>query len=244
MHQKVAIRVKLQLITQFLSLCALLPITSHAQTTNSTTKTGTNSITLNYIDDTKLTQAQVQTVLALAKDCGLKSPARVRTLLTRPTNHRLISVQSTVRTNGRKSIFDEVFINYSKWSQNSREREAGAKYHGDFWVDPPCLRTNSYTLVQINNHPVKLQLDEHIPLPLADKMLKCFEEGKIEFPTGMRMDLTREQLQKLFDLEPWSLKLDRESARYQLFTSQRNRVIYFTFASEKVRILSISTVHY
>jgi hypothetical protein len=241
MHQKVAIRIKLQLLTLLLSLSTLLPITGHAQTTNSIIKIGTNSITLNYIDDAKLTHAQVRTVLALAKDCGLKSPAVVRTLWTIPSSIRLISVQSTIRTNGRKITFDEVFINYSKWSRSRWEREAGAKYHGEFWVNPSYLTTNSYTFFQINNHPVKLQLDENIPLPLADKILKCFEEGRIEFPPNRRMELSREQLQKLYDLELWSLKQDRESARYELCIS--NRLIYFVFASEKIKILSISTVH-
>lgn len=236
MHHKFVTHLKVQLMVLLLSLCSLLPITNHAQTTN------TNSITFNYIDDAKLTPNQVETVLTLAKGCGLKSPAVIGTGKTLPFAARFVYVQSAERTNHRKTTFDSVSINYSEWSKGKWKKQAGAKYLGDFWVNPPYLDTNSFALFQINNRPVNLQFDENIPLPLADKMLKCFEDGKIEFATTAPnlIQITKEQLQNLIDLEPASLNVNRELACYEMFTAKKSSWIRFNYGSDKIEIHSIS----
>jgi hypothetical protein len=230
------------MVLLLLTLCALSRLTTYAQTNNP----DTNSLTFNYIDDARLTPDQIQTVLELAKTCGLKSPAVIGTTVTLPSPVRLVTVQSAERTDGRKTTFDTVTIHYSDSdsSKDKWKKQPTSKCLGDFYVNPPYLTTSSYILFTINNKTVPLTFDEHIPLPLADKMLKCFETGAIEFATNAPnpMHITREQLQNLIDLEPANLGMNRELTCYEIFTAKRTCWIRFNYAADKIKILSLSNV--
>jgi hypothetical protein len=240
-HHKSAIYMKHQLmVLLLLTLCALSRLTTYAQTNN----LSTNSITFNYIDNARLTPDQIQTVLELAKICGLKSPAVIGTTIALPTAVRLVTVQSAERTDGRKTTFDTVTIHYSGSSEDKSKKQTTSKCLGDFWVNPPYLTTSSYTLFTINNKTVPLTFDEHIPLPLADKMLKCFEAGAIEFTTNAPnpTHITREQLQNLIDLEPANLGMNRELTCYEIFTAKQTCWIRFNYTPDKIKILSLSNI--
>ena len=75
-------------------------------------------------------------------------------------------------------------------------------------------------------------------------MLKCFGAGAFEISTNAPnpMHITQEQLQKLIDLEPANLGMNRQLTCYEIFTAKRTCWIRFNYTADKLKILSLSNV--
>lgn len=108
----------------------------------------------NFTAATTLTWDQVQTVLELVKECGMKEPKLIdgRDYAQLPT----IAVKSAERVDGRKTTYDQVHVFYKKWGGFESD---DAKRLGDFWVNWPQPRTHEFISYEKNRKPARVEVE-------------------------------------------------------------------------------------
>jgi len=111
--------------------------------------------------DTSLTSEQVQSVLKLARECGMSEPSEISIGRIRPTNRRLILVKGKERVSGRRSSYDQVYVYYSAWVQFRKDlKRNSARFLGE-----PALRGDfEFAEIQHLGKPIKVRMSQEISI--------------------------------------------------------------------------------
>jgi hypothetical protein len=148
-------------------------------------------ITTNFAKDATLTPEQVQTVLELARECGLAEPTEVTTRRTHPLNRRFVVVRGKDHTDGRRSFYEQVDVWFSQWEKAVSDG-TDVKKRGEFRVVPPYVVKTQFATFEVGGRTVTVQMaDDTISLEVADRILSAFATKKIRFERSPLVDMDK-----------------------------------------------------
>lgn len=163
-----------------LSICELL---AFAQSPN------LKLIQTDFSGGPELNQSEILTVLQLARRCGIRQVAQVKTYHIHPTPNFDILVTSPETIRGREVSYMAVHVTKKQWSSRRSETNLSlpATYPtiSDFWVEPEGVCTNRLTLFALTNRTVRIEL-KGVPVPMADRMVEAFTKGRVRFSDTMQ----------------------------------------------------------
>ena len=162
--------------------------------------------------DASLTDQQVQTVIQLAKTCGLTNPVEITVGHTRPLARPFLVVKGEERRTGQRSLYERVDVWFSKWTPTLPRRNP--KELGDFWVEPPYLVGFQFISCQVEGKPVTVQVSDEVTVEVAVKILSAFAEKKVQHPSNVLVDLEMETAPLT---EPKRLTFDRRLKEYEVY---------------------------
>ncbi len=130
----------------------------------------------------KLSTEKVRTIVELANECGIQKVTDVKTHLLLPTKSSGIRVEGDEVVIGRKvtRLWAEIYYQPLLFGTPSPE----AKGRRGFWVNPPYLHTNEFTVFQSGDESVRVRLSKEIPLETADKIFSLLSEKKLVFSSN------------------------------------------------------------
>ena len=130
-----------------------------------------------------LTETQIAIVVDLVRQCGMKSVRRIRTYncgaQVGGTEYD-IRVGSDADTNGREMKYSSVSVSYEKWNPGGRKSRKSLKSSGDFWVEDK-VDVNRFAIFAAHCGPIRVHLDDSIPLSIADKVVAAMDSGKLHW---------------------------------------------------------------
>lgn len=166
-------------------LCA--PLIALAAGTNAA-----SSVQTNFIQDAILSGGEVNDVIRLANLCGISNVAEVKTFHYIPSSSRGIKVISSEEASGRTVTFQSLIVLREDWSYKAKPAGSGKLFTvGKFRVEDPSPQVHKLATFSSTNGIIRVALGERISLEEADKMVKAFTTGRIQYQT----DSIRRQIQ-------------------------------------------------
>lgn len=164
-----------------MKLTPVLMLASHLMCTSLPAQS-VAGITTKFEKDASLTPEQVQSVLRLARECGLAEPVEIAIGHTLPLARRFITIKGKEKIDGRRVSLEVVHVYYSKWADLPRRERA--KQDQDFWVNPPYLLKFNFVTFPEGSKPSRVAVSVGISLEVVDKILDHIATGKLRFQDG------------------------------------------------------------
>ena len=134
----------------------------------------------------KLTDAQEETVIALAKKQGLKKVARITTVNFYPSQARGIRVDGTKATIGREVSYKVLSVNYKPWFHPGGGPRKGDFQMGDFWAGKAYERKK--TILKVGKMDYLCGSIRGVEIKDCEAMLGLFLTGKFTYSPGSRIN--------------------------------------------------------
>ena len=134
----------------------------------------------------KLTDAQEETVIALAKKQGLKKVARITTVNFYPSQARGIRVDGTKATIGREVSYKVLSVNYKPWFHPGGGPREGDVQIGDFWAGKAYERKK--TILKVGKMDYLCGSIRGVEIKDCEAMLGIFLTGKFTYSSGPRIN--------------------------------------------------------
>ena len=136
------------------------------------------TIKTEFVEDAKLSNAEVDQLVALASQSGINDVVKVETFHYRPGSHREISVSSKERVDGRSISYDIIYVERIGW--DSFEPEPNSKRVGPFWTRHP-KRTVLSREFEIGKERIRLTIDEGVDVAIVDQAIPLIAAKKVRF---------------------------------------------------------------
>lgn len=130
-----------------------------------------------------LSEAQIMDVVDLVRECGMQSVRRIHTyndMAMASGTHYTIRVGSDGVTNGREIKYSSVSVSYEKWDPGGRKNRKILKSLGNFWVEGN-VDVNRFAIFAAHCGPIRVHLDDSIPLSIADKVVAAMDGSKLNW---------------------------------------------------------------
>ena len=134
----------------------------------------------------KLTDAQEETVISLAKKQGLKKVARITTVNFYPSQARGIRVDGAKATIGREVSYKVLSINYKPWFHPGGGPRKGDVQMGDFWAGKAYERKK--TILKVGKMDYLCGSIRGVEIKDCEAMLGLFLTGKFTYRPGPRIN--------------------------------------------------------
>ncbi len=152
-------------------------------------------------DDAELTSQEVSDVLSLARQCGIRKPAEVRTFHYIIQGGAGVTVKGVERIQGANITFDAITIRNTGWSEDTLSGEA--KRVGSFWAEPDQLYITHIRLHTFRGEKIRVELEDDTPAEFADQVISAMAARKYRFPDEKRaFDFVRQEMEELVQLKP------------------------------------------
>ena len=138
----------------------------------------TAPIRTNFFRGPALSAQEMETVIELARQCGMDQAASIADVMILPETKsvpRSLTVTSTEHVEGRKISYSFVLVGCTNWIPVG----PGAKRLGKFYVNPPYLHTGEFSLVRFGTNVLRLKVSKDIPLDLADTIMSRFAKRDV-----------------------------------------------------------------
>lgn len=191
-----------------------------------------------FAEEAKLTPDQVDTVLRLARQCGMTEVAEIKTYNIHPSPYFGILLKSPEVIRGRTITYETLNVDYEAW-RDSNWVAFEAKGLGHFWASKDDLHKWDFTTFELEKKTIRISLHENFPVDLADKIIAALGKRKIRF--------ANEDLRKKFVRFPFStvseLGGDAVNQFEFVFTPSPLTWVHvmFSFVNGEILILSTDT---
>ena len=124
------------------------------------------NIRRNFLPDATLFTDELDTVVTLAKSCGIETVAEVRTFHYLPGSFRGIQVISAEKVDGRKVRYQTLEIFRAGWSVKTKPTGPLQIISiGEFWVESLGLpQQHELTIFTTTNGTIRVEVEAGIPL--------------------------------------------------------------------------------
>ncbi len=141
----------------------------------------------NYTRSAELTEAEEQSVIQLAKRCGINNIAKISTYFLRPSSDRGITVESVEEIDGRNVSCKALRVVYNKWSpQNDGPRDTDTQL-GDFWAGKSQNRQQ--IILKVDDTEYRTSSVTGLTIKQCETILAAFLKGNYKPAGGTRSDL-------------------------------------------------------
>lgn len=146
----------------------------------------------------KLSQAEREKVIEIAKECGIESVAEIRVVPVHPSSEFAISVKSEDRSSGRYVTNLYLNIDHAGWRPSTRPNKL-VKQSGVFSIHGR-LMTVTYGQFEARGETFRVKLESELTVEECDSIVSALSEGRFEIePT---VDPTKQALVRRL-ASPW-----------------------------------------
>lgn len=179
----------------------------------------------------RLSGAEVDQVVSLAKDCGLRDVAVIQTFYVLPSRVRGICVTSDKKTMDRNTTYECVYASRIGWQANDPPTKA--KRAGPFWVTKPYKSPVLLRAYHIEDKRIEIQICDRIRPALADAVLAQILGHKVQF----KNEECRSAFSKLDFSQTESISKEDDGSYNIEFAS--NTILRFEYSMGKVVITDV-----
>ena len=175
----------------------------------------------------RLSDAELDQVVSLAKECGLRDVALVQTFYVLPSSVGRICVTSGKQTLERNTTYECVYMSRIGWHKGDAPPKA--KRVGLFWVAKPYKSPVLLRAYQIGEKSIQIQLCDRIRPAFADLVLAQIVSHKVQFKSEecrsafSALDLS--QTESLSKDDDGSYRLDLASNTIVRFKAAKGKVV-------------------
>ena len=133
-----------------------------------------------FVEHGIISPAEVSSVIALAKQCGLAEALSVETYYFQPISrdwNYAIEVKGREVVSGRRISYLTVDI-----SHHETEPKNKMKSMGKFWVGRDDVRTNDFAMFVSGNRTNRVEMPRTLELATFDKIISAFAARMIHYP--------------------------------------------------------------
>jgi hypothetical protein len=189
----------------------------------------------NFFRGPALTAEELDSVVQLAKQCGLSTPEAVADMGVLPNLRsvpRTLVVAGAERVEGRSASQVWLCIGCTNWSPSS----AGPNVRkvGPFYVESPYLHTNRATLFRFGTNTARMSISGDISLETADAIVGCFVRRQVRLSPDVQLS----DWESVDVSQPTSLVRPARSNDYVIvFGSPPRQTINFRYVNREVVII-------
>ncbi len=206
-----------------------------AQTNANEPKYSLPDIKTEFVEGAKLSAAEINQVVSLAKQCGIPDVEYVRTFHYLPAGGSGISVTSQERKVGRSVSYDCVMVNRTGWGYPitaERKKKVGA-----FWVTEPYLSTTHLREFVIVKKAIRLAIGKDVDVALADRVIPLITARKVH----CKDDWTRREFESLDVSQPENILKSPIGEGYEVYLPGMK---ILEFKEEKGQVIVIGIASY
>ena len=195
----------------------------------------------NFQNGASLSQAEVNEVILLARQCGIIQPGEVRTFYWLPVGGRGVAVKSVEQINEADITYDEIIIGKDGWTDIGPSGEV--KRVGRFWAKSSDKSSTHLRMYDFRGERIRVRIGDGITTELADKVIPLIAAKKVRFPPEEgALDFQRREMKEMMGLKPSGLSKEFNGELWLHFADRWN-TLQFRFEKGEVileQVINIS----
>lgn len=168
-------------------------------------------VTTSFVPEAVLTKREIQDLVQLADQCGVKRVSQIRTYYIHPSSNCGIQIKSVEAISGRKVSFVTINLRYKDPYDNDRIGDAVASV-GDFKVRAGRISTDLLTTFSTRTGMIRVRLADDVPLVTADRIVELFAKGRVRY----RDESSARKLHEIDLSKPQSLEYGKDKGSFMI----------------------------